>query len=136
MGIKSKQINNFLSDEFSKFVGENEDYKYLISSTFAQKCAQNGFDGVLYPSVRTMGLGLNVAIKPSSVDEKMELISVLDCKVFKRQKKVIMNNLAFCDVSEGNENFELIMSQKIPSQLKFIVAPNLVNGDFALEVNS
>jgi len=105
---KSKQINNFLSDEFSKFVGENEDYKYLISSTFAQKCAQNGFDSVLYPSVRTMGLGLNVAIKSSSVDEKMELISVLDCKVFKRQKQVIINNLAFCNVSEGNENFELI----------------------------
>jgi len=104
---KAKQINNFLSDEFSKYVGENEDYKYLVSSLFTNKCIQNGFDGVLYPSVRTMGLGLNVAIQPTTVTERMELISVLDCRVHKRSKKVIINNLRFCNVPEGNENFEL-----------------------------
>ena len=102
-----KQINNFFSDEFSKFVGENEDYKYLVSALFSLKCTQNGYDGVIYPSMRTMGLGINIALKPSTVDEKMELISVLDCKVFKKNKNVVINNLQFCNVAENTQEFEL-----------------------------
>jgi len=104
---KYKQINNFLSDEFSKYVGENEDYKYLISSIFSMNCIENNLDGVLYPSVRTMGLGLNVAIKPATVDEKMELVSVLECDVYKKREKVVINNLRFCKVDSGSEKFEL-----------------------------
>jgi hypothetical protein len=34
-----------------------------------------------------MGLGLNVAIQPTTVTERIELISVLDCGVHKRGKK-------------------------------------------------
>lgn len=105
---KFKQINNFYSVEFSKHVGVNEDYKYLVSSLFSLKCTQNGYDGLVFPSVRTMGLGINVAIKPSTVDDKMELISVLDCKVFKRNKKVVINNLRFCNVPSGSKEFDLI----------------------------
>ena len=104
---KYKQINNFLSDEFSKCVGENEDYKYLISALFAFNCTENSFDGVIYPSVRTMGLGLNVAIKPPTVDDRMELISVLECDVYKKKKKVVINNLRFCNVTSGSKTFDL-----------------------------
>lgn len=104
---KYKQISNFLSDEFSKYVGENEDYKYLISSLFAYRCTENNLDGVLYPSVRTMGLGLNVAIKPTTVDDRMELVSVLECDVYKKKKKIAINNLRFCKVASGSKTFEL-----------------------------
>jgi hypothetical protein len=104
---KYKQISNFLSDEFSKYVGDNEDYKYLISSIFANDCTEKNLDGVLYPSVRTMGLGLNVAIKPTTVNDKMELISVLECEVYKRKKNVVINNLRFCEVASGSNTFNL-----------------------------
>ncbi|MCT4586422.1 MAG: hypothetical protein N4A71_01225 [Carboxylicivirga sp.] len=102
-----KQINNFYSSEFSKFVAEDEDYNYLISALFSLKCTQSGFDGVIYPSVRTMGLGINVAIKPETVDEKLELVSVLDCRLHKKGKLAIINNLRFGNVIEGSETFHL-----------------------------
>ncbi|MBE0653370.1 MAG: hypothetical protein IH594_06205 [Bacteroidales bacterium] len=104
---KFRRVNNFISDEYSKFVGEEEDYKYLVSSLFNEGVIENGFDGVLYPSVRTMRRGMNVAIIPSNVEDKMDLISVLECEVHKRGKKVILNNLRYCDVPEGSIGFEL-----------------------------
>lgn len=104
---KYKQINNYLSDEFSKYVGEEEDFKYLISSLFAFRCTEKNFDGILYPSVKTMGLGLNVAIKPSTIDERMELASVLECDIFKINKRVVINNLRFCKVASGSNTFKL-----------------------------
>ena len=103
---KAKRISNFLSSEFSKCVSENENYKYLISALITQRFLNRGFDGVLYPSVRSMKLGLNVAIKPEVVDRHLQLISVLDCIVYKRNDKVIINNIAFCEVPEGCQIFE------------------------------
>lgn len=102
-----KQISNFLSSEFSRCVDTNENYKYLVSSLITRKLIEAGYDGVLYPSVRSMKVGLNVAIKPEVVDERMELISVLECDVHKRNKKVIINNLRSCLVSSGSETFNL-----------------------------
>jgi hypothetical protein len=104
---KSKRISNFLSSEFSKCVNENENYKYLISALITQRFLNNGMDGVLYPSVRSMKLGLNVALRPEVVDEHMRLLSVLDCVVYKRNDKVIINNIAFCEVPAGSQTFEL-----------------------------
>lgn len=103
----AKQANNFFSYEFSKPVGNNEDYKYLISALLTQKFIQAGYDGVIYPSVRSNGLGINIAIKPETVDQKLELKSVLDCRVHKKGKKVIVNNLGFCNVTPGSTNFKL-----------------------------
>ena len=106
---KYKRISNYLSSEYSRCVNQNENYKYLVSSLITLRFLENGFDGVLYPSIRSMKLGLNVAIKPEVVDERMELISVLECDVHKRSKKAIINNLRFCNLPSGAESFELQM---------------------------
>lgn len=66
---------NFIASEFSKEdASSKEDYKYLISAWFSKVCCDLGYDGVLYPSVRAGGAGMNVAIKPEAVDKKMKLI--------------------------------------------------------------
>ncbi len=104
---RNKTVVNYFAHEFSKLYKDKNDYNYIISSIFANKCLQNNKDGVLYPSPRTLGYGLNVAIKPEIVDSKMDLVSVLECEIFKKNKRVIMNNLRFTKIQKGDDSFNL-----------------------------
>lgn len=102
-----KTAVNYFAHEFSKVYKNKNDYDYLISAIFSSICLQDSKDGVLYPSVRTFGYGLNVAIKPEIVDSKMEMVSVLECEVFKKNKRIIMNNLRFAKIQDGEKSFNL-----------------------------
>lgn len=72
------EFMNYIASEFAK-----EDRKYIVSALFAKLCCDKGYDGVAYPSVRSYGVGMNVAIKPESVDMKLVYDGAYSCD-FKR----------------------------------------------------
>jgi len=88
-------LQNFIAGEFSKDIpkGKDQHYNYMISAIFSERACQRGLDGVLYPSVKMKGWGLNVALTPECVDSKLVLDSAIKCKIYKKFKKVILNNL-------------------------------------------
>jgi hypothetical protein len=94
-GFKDKApiIQDFLAEEFSKQVEDGKDYNYLISAMFSNKVCELGVDGVLYPSVKMKGTGLNIALTSECVDSRLTLVDVIKCKVYKKCKEVIINNL-------------------------------------------
>ncbi len=98
-------FQEYISAEFSKLdIKSQKDY--LISALFTELVIDQ-CDGVIYPSVRADYNGLCVSIKPEAVDNKMELISVLECLVVKKEGKVNIINLRFGEVASGETQFEL-----------------------------
>lgn len=76
-------ISDYLAGEF----GKEEipfDYHYLISALYTEYLTRNGFDGVLYPSVRVKGQGFNIAIIPDAADKKLRLVAAGECTMYKR----------------------------------------------------
>jgi hypothetical protein len=104
---KYKTAMNYLAYEFSIPYSDSDDYNYLVTAIFTELILEQNFDGVLYPSVRTISHGLNVAIKPETVDEKMELVAIIECEVKKQQNKVVIHNKKFCEVSQSDTEFVL-----------------------------
>ncbi len=86
-------LHDYLSKEFSKHVPEKVDYQYKISSIYSRRATELGADGILYPSVKLKGAGLNIALTPDCVDSKMTLEYAVKCKVYKKSDRVILNNL-------------------------------------------
>ena len=59
----TNEIAEFLGEQYAKTVSPDEDYNYLISASYSEIVSELGLDGVLYPSVKLAGEGINVAIK-------------------------------------------------------------------------
>jgi hypothetical protein len=67
---------DFLAREFSKDVTKGQNQEYHISSQFSRSIsASPAVDGIVYPSVRSAGLNLCVALQPRVMD-RLELIMV------------------------------------------------------------
>ena len=80
----SLKFLDFIASEFAKS-DTAEDYYYMISAIFsALVCNNEKFDGIYYPSVRTSGAGMNVAILPEVVDAKMRFLGAVDCDVIRK----------------------------------------------------
>lgn len=82
---------NFLAGEFAKEVFDN-DFEYLISATFSKHLLDNGLDGVIYPSVKLQGAGLNIALKPEAADSKLQLKIALECTGYKLRDIAVLDN--------------------------------------------
>lgn len=63
-----KIIDTFICKEFNKTVKENEPWNYKISAAYSNILRESGRCGIIYPSVKTSGAGLNIAIFKESVD--------------------------------------------------------------------
>ncbi|MGF7138317.1 hypothetical protein [Roseimarinus sediminis] len=87
--IPSIEISSFLANEFAKDVKTDSDYK--ISAAYAEISSEK-YDGVLYPSMRLAGEGINIAIKPESVDNKLTFVGAVECTVYKNKKNVYLGN--------------------------------------------
>jgi len=79
-----KIMNNFIRTEFTKPVGIGTEYLYKAS----RKICIDMFDlpdsdGWIYHSVASFVNGYNVALKPVSVDKKLQFDCVLICQLFK-----------------------------------------------------
>ncbi len=88
---KTIVFNSYLASEFAKDVTEH-DYDYMISALFTETVIDNGFDGILYPSVRLGGAGFNIALTPQAVDNKLNLYGVMECVIYKYFDKTVMDN--------------------------------------------
>lgn len=101
----SKDFLELMSSEFSKNV--KEDYEYMISAIFTEIVMQNNsFDGVFYPSIKSDNTCYNIALAPKIVD-KLSLIFVVECSIFKNKEKFEFCEDAYTFVSE-NGNFSWI----------------------------
>lgn len=81
--MESLKFIDFIASEFAKS-DTAEDYNYMISAIFsAFVCNDVNFDGIYYPSVRTTGAGMNVAILPEAVNAKMRFLGAVDCDVIR-----------------------------------------------------
>ncbi len=103
---ESLLISTFFANCFANPITPN-DYDYLVSACFAEMTVEKGFAGVYYPSVRGEGQGFNVAIHPYFVNNCMELESVGQCTLYKRNFDDILDNDMATLVLKGERNFEL-----------------------------
>lgn len=77
-------INSFFANEFA-----NPESNYFWSALLTEVLCENGYEGVVYPPVRVEGmLGMNVAIKPNAVDNKMKFRTGVECTLYKNKNKV------------------------------------------------
>jgi hypothetical protein len=103
---KSLQFQTFLADEFAK-EEINSDYDYIISALFTELVIKKGFDGVLYPSVRTGGRGFNVAITPEAT-KKLGLYVAGECSIYKLRDHTVVGNDAIVELKGVEEEFKLV----------------------------
>jgi hypothetical protein len=114
---KTKKWLIFLSEEFSKYVDNGNNHKYLISSKFTELLLTNlKYDGVIYPSVQSDGYGLCVAIHPRAM-KKLKLTEVLQCKLLKKlnedgEGSILLENEKYCIVKNDADKFELQQIKK------------------------
>lgn len=104
--IQSFEISEYLANQFAKFpITHHTDY--LVSAAYSEIVTER-FDGVLYPSVKLAGEGINIAIKPESVKDKLQFISASECTIYKNVKRVFVGNNT---QSEINDKGELVYHQ-------------------------
>lgn len=82
-----KNLARFISVEFSKQIVSSREY--LITSTITSDIVKfMGFDGIVYPSVQLGGQGgLNIALTPTAVDEKLTFIRAFNQTLYKNGSK-------------------------------------------------
>jgi hypothetical protein len=66
----SIELSEFLGEQFAKPVKKENDFDYLISALYSELITEFGYDGVLYPSVKLAGEGINIAVKPELIGTK------------------------------------------------------------------
>lgn len=96
---KNIEIMNFFSDEFTEPRGRYE-LTSAISNRYFKMFFQSqedkksfSIEGLSYPSVKTEGLGMNVALLPDTVDKKLKLEVVLINEiVFVGPKEIYLHN--------------------------------------------
>lgn len=116
---KSRKILTYLANEFSK-ENINDDYDYMISAIFTEIITELGYDGVLYPSVRTVGKSFNIAITPKAT-EKLKLIAVTESSLYKHKENTKMGNDASIELLKNEEKFELKQSDEFLEQQYFLM---------------
>lgn len=91
------KLCEFISAEFSK---ENSDYFFSSHySHFACNILSREHDGIAYPTVKFEGDGLNVAIKPESIEKKLQFVSAVECYLIKPK---IESDYYFASVYDSN----------------------------------
>jgi len=103
-------IINFIANEFAKsHIIKKSDYK--ISAVFTDYI-MNFFtgnpQGVLYPSVRTDGLGFNIALKPSVIDSRyLKLERVYTMNMYIKGSVGALDGKDYTDKIDCNGKFKL-----------------------------
>jgi hypothetical protein len=103
---KSLKIQTYLAEEFAK-KDIRGDYDYMISAIFTEFVIKQGFDGVIYPSVRVDGKGFNIAITPES-SKKLGLYVAGECSIYKYKDHVVVGNDAIVQLDGNQTEFTII----------------------------
>jgi ribosomal protein L30 len=105
---ESQLFLKFITKEFSKKVNKGENFNYMISANFTELILKNpNIDGIIYPSVQAGKEGLCVAIRPESM-YKLELTKVLQCKIIRNGKLVLLDNVKYCMRINHDGTFDLL----------------------------
>ncbi len=94
--------NKFIAEEFSKDVEEDKDFEYAISAFYSEFLISKGFDGIIYPSVKLDGRGINIAISKKAVDNKLNLYGVAEGRFYKSKKESVLFFETECIVKDPN----------------------------------
>jgi hypothetical protein len=100
------EINAFLGKQFAKKIEPGKNYDYLISAVFAETITELGFDGVLYPSVKLDGAGINIALNPNVIGTKVKFIGAGECTIYKNKLKKTIGNDTWTPNVEENRDLE------------------------------
>lgn len=103
-------FHDLLANEFSKDVNSHTEYQ--ISAIFSELiCNDFKIDGILYPSFRMEGKGLNVAIKPESMF-KLGLYVAGEFNVYKLKENTVLGYGASIELDGKTEQFEMIDEER------------------------
>lgn len=84
---RTLEINTYLSEEFSNpEPNTDKDFLYMVSAIYTEMVSKYHFEGVVYPSVRNIGYGINFAINPLST-HKLTCYSVGEAVIVKKKNK-------------------------------------------------
>jgi hypothetical protein len=110
-----KGILEFFSDEFAK-KDVTSDEHYKISVAYTNYVLNNlNLGGITYPSVRADYHGYNVALPISVVENFLQLEVVAMFKLYKRQDKLFLDNLAYAtELGDLNSNFKWETLEGLP----------------------
>lgn len=97
----SLETTQFLGEQYAKFVNPANDYDYMISAIYSEIVTEFGFDGVLYPSVKLAGEGINIAVKPDIICSKINFIHAGECTVYKNKKSIFIGNDTYANVDNN-----------------------------------
>lgn len=96
---------DYMAQEFSKEIKSPLDYQ--VSAIFSDMmCNHHNIDGILYPSFRMEGQGLNIAIKPESMD-KLSLYAAGEFLIYKNKAQIMVGNCASIKLDGNTLEFEM-----------------------------
>jgi len=73
---KDWEIHRIIAENFAKEFKDDDPNKFRFTSLLAKNYYENGYDGIIFPSVIGNAEGLNIAIKPSAADSlKLEYVA-------------------------------------------------------------
>lgn len=92
VNLSDIEIARFISTEYTKKVNTDVPYEYLISATLSDIIINEfGYDAVVFPSVQFNGkAGLNIAISPNVVDNKLLFMGTSQEVLYKNKDKSIV----------------------------------------------
>lgn len=100
------QTARFISEEFSKKVTSQEDYK--ISAAYTNIALLHPeVNGISYPSVQTEYFGVNIVLTPEGVDKYL-LPTICSTQIVYRNglKTLIVNGEHYCDKIDVADNIQ------------------------------
>lgn len=106
-----KEVIRIIDEDFCKVVKDGNVHEYKRTAILAHDMiydSEYNLDGIVYAPVQMEGqLGINVMLKPASVDEKLELYRVIHCSYYKNGEQSLMM------IDKGYDNNGHLLS-KIP----------------------
>jgi hypothetical protein len=101
---RTRLINHYFSQEFSK-TNIRFDYDYMISALYTDMIVKSGFDGVLYPSVKSQGKAYNVCITKSATDNNLKLVAAGEGRILKVGYLTQTKNEAEVRIDDDSKSF-------------------------------
>ncbi|AXT19790.1 hypothetical protein D7030_01365 [Flavobacteriaceae bacterium AU392] len=106
---RSLAISEFIGDIFAKETIK-DDFDYMVSAVFSELACEK-YDGVMYPSVRLAGEGMNVAIKPEALP-KIKFVGSSECTIYKNEMEMIIGTDTRSVLGEDN-NLTYYLDQNV-----------------------
>ncbi|SMO92516.1 malectin domain-containing carbohydrate-binding protein [Fodinibius sediminis] len=101
------RFHTFIANQFAKHPIE-EEHEYKITALFTEMIMEKGFDGVIYPSVKTDLRGFNVAVNSNIVEDNFNLFAVCECTHYLKQDYSFVNNDLLTSEIKEDGSFQLL----------------------------